>query len=127
MPARSALTAIAADEVFQKLLDHPEGVLLCKVDPERNWEQVRTADQKAVLNPPADPRPVPQSRDPRGHRLPQESGVSLRPANRRTNRLQRQHRSPRPQLEEEAPRELSEDAPSRWRRSSASPTVRGSV
>jgi anaerobic selenocysteine-containing dehydrogenase len=41
-----------ADEVFQKLLDHPEGVLLCKVDPEKNWEQVRTADQKAVLNPP---------------------------------------------------------------------------
>ena len=43
----------AADELFQKLLDHPEGALLCKVDPERNWEQVRTADHKAVLNPPA--------------------------------------------------------------------------
>ena len=43
----------AADELFQKLLDHPEGVLLCKVDPERNWEEVRTADHKAVLNPPA--------------------------------------------------------------------------
>jgi anaerobic selenocysteine-containing dehydrogenase len=43
----------AADEVFQQLLDHPEGVLLCKVDPARNWEQVRTADNKAVLNPPA--------------------------------------------------------------------------
>jgi Molybdopterin oxidoreductase len=42
----------AADEVFQKLLDHPEGVLLCKVDPKRNWEQVRTADQKAVLDRP---------------------------------------------------------------------------
>ncbi|MFI5398223.1 MAG: molybdopterin-dependent oxidoreductase [Candidatus Binatia bacterium] len=42
-----------ADEVFQELLDHPEGVLLCKVDPNRNWEQVRTADQKAVLDPPA--------------------------------------------------------------------------
>ncbi|MBI4514701.1 MAG: molybdopterin-dependent oxidoreductase [Deltaproteobacteria bacterium] len=41
-----------ADEVFQKLLDHPEGVMLCQVDPERNWEQVRTADHKAVLNPP---------------------------------------------------------------------------
>ncbi len=41
-----------ADEVFQKLLDHPEGILLCKVDPQKNWEQVRTADQKAVLNPP---------------------------------------------------------------------------
>jgi anaerobic selenocysteine-containing dehydrogenase len=43
----------AANELFQQLLDHPEGVLLCRVDPERNWEQVRTADQKAVLNPAA--------------------------------------------------------------------------
>jgi anaerobic selenocysteine-containing dehydrogenase len=42
----------AVEEVYQKLLDHPEGVLLCKIDPERNWEQVRTADHKAVLNPP---------------------------------------------------------------------------
>ncbi len=41
-----------AEEVFQALLDHPEGVLLCRVDPERNWQQVRTVDQKAVLNPP---------------------------------------------------------------------------
>jgi len=40
------------EELFQKLLDHPEGVLLCSVDPQRNWEQVRTADHKAVLNPP---------------------------------------------------------------------------
>ena len=41
------------EEVFQALLDHPEGVLLCQVDPQRNWEQVRTADQKAILNAPA--------------------------------------------------------------------------
>lgn len=43
----------AADEVFQALLDHPEGVRLCTVDAEKNWEQVRTPDHKAVLNPPA--------------------------------------------------------------------------
>lgn len=42
----------APDEVFQTLLDHPEGVLLCRVDPDRNWEQVQTPDGKAVLNPP---------------------------------------------------------------------------
>ncbi|HSQ02542.1 MAG TPA: molybdopterin-dependent oxidoreductase, partial [Burkholderiales bacterium] len=42
----------AADELFQLLLAHPEGVLLCRVDPARNWDQVRTADGKAVLNPP---------------------------------------------------------------------------
>ncbi len=41
-----------ADEVFQALLDHPEGALLCRVDPQRNWQQVRTPDHKAVLNPP---------------------------------------------------------------------------
>jgi anaerobic selenocysteine-containing dehydrogenase len=43
----------AGDEVFQKLIEHPEGVLLCRVDPARNWEQVRTADKKAILNAPA--------------------------------------------------------------------------
>jgi anaerobic selenocysteine-containing dehydrogenase len=40
------------EAVFNKLLEHPEGVLLCKVDPEKNWEQVRTDDGKVVLNPP---------------------------------------------------------------------------
>ena len=42
----------AAEEVFQKLVEHPEGVLLCKMDAEKNWEQVQTADKKAVLDPP---------------------------------------------------------------------------
>lgn len=42
----------AAEELFQRLLDHPEGVLLCRVDAARNWEQVRTPDGKAVLNSP---------------------------------------------------------------------------
>lgn len=43
----------APEQVYQAILAHPEGVLLCKVDPERNWEEVRTPDHKAILNPPA--------------------------------------------------------------------------
>jgi anaerobic selenocysteine-containing dehydrogenase len=42
----------AGAEVFQKLLDHPEGVLLCRTDPAENWELVRTPDKKAVLDVP---------------------------------------------------------------------------
>jgi anaerobic selenocysteine-containing dehydrogenase len=42
----------AGEEVYQKLLDHPEGVLLCRADPEQNWELVRTDDKKAVLDLP---------------------------------------------------------------------------
>ncbi len=42
----------AAAELYEKIIAHPEGVLLCKVDPEKNWEQVRTPDHKAVLNAP---------------------------------------------------------------------------
>ena len=42
----------AGAEIFQKLVDHPEGVLLCSVDPEQNWEQIRTPDKKAILNAP---------------------------------------------------------------------------
>jgi formate dehydrogenase len=40
----------AGEEVYQKLLDHPEGVLLCRADPSSNWELVRTPDKKAVLD-----------------------------------------------------------------------------
>ena len=40
------------EELFGKLLDHPEGLLLCKVDADANWEQVRTPDHKVVLDPP---------------------------------------------------------------------------
>lgn len=40
------------DELYQKLLDHPEGVLLCRVDPNDNWQEVRTPDHKVVLDPP---------------------------------------------------------------------------
>jgi len=42
----------AGEELYQKLLDHPEGVLLCRIDPTRNWELVRTPDKKAVLDAP---------------------------------------------------------------------------
>jgi anaerobic selenocysteine-containing dehydrogenase len=42
----------AGEEVYQKLLDHPEGVLLCRTDPTENWELVRTPDKKAVLDTP---------------------------------------------------------------------------
>ena len=31
----------AGEEVFQKLLDHPEGVLLYRTDPTENWELLR--------------------------------------------------------------------------------------
>lgn len=40
------------EEIFQKLLEHPEGILLCRVDPADNWSQIRTPDKKAVLNAP---------------------------------------------------------------------------
>jgi len=50
------------DEVFNKLLEHPEGVLLCKVDAEKNWEQVQTDGGKAV-QPAGRPRHVPTPRD----------------------------------------------------------------
>jgi anaerobic selenocysteine-containing dehydrogenase len=42
----------AGEEVYQKLLDHPEGVLLCRVDPTENWELIPTPDKKAVLDTP---------------------------------------------------------------------------
>ena len=42
----------AAAELFQKLVDHPEGILLCRVDPTQNWDLLRTSDKKAVLDAP---------------------------------------------------------------------------
>ena len=42
----------APAEVFQALLDHPEGVKLCETDMASNWENVRTPDHKIVLNAP---------------------------------------------------------------------------
>jgi anaerobic selenocysteine-containing dehydrogenase len=40
------------EQIFQKLLEHPEGMLLCRVDPADNWSLVRTPDKKAVLDAP---------------------------------------------------------------------------
>ncbi len=42
----------APEQVFQAILDHPEGVELCKVDAANNWESLRTPDKKVILNPP---------------------------------------------------------------------------
>jgi anaerobic selenocysteine-containing dehydrogenase len=39
------------EELFQTILDHPEGASLCTVDPNNNWDQVRTPDKRAVLDP----------------------------------------------------------------------------
>jgi anaerobic selenocysteine-containing dehydrogenase len=38
------------EQVFRKLLEHPEGLLLCRVDPSDNWSLVRTEDKKAILD-----------------------------------------------------------------------------
>jgi len=40
------------EALFEKLLEHPEGLLLCRVDPDQNWSYVRTPDGKAVLDAP---------------------------------------------------------------------------
>ena len=43
----------AGEEVYQKLLDHPEGVLAVPDQiPTENWELVRTPDKMAVLDTP---------------------------------------------------------------------------
>ena len=41
----------AGAEVVQALVDNPQGVMLCRVDAHANWDQVKTPDNKAVLNP----------------------------------------------------------------------------
>ncbi|MBW1686165.1 MAG: hypothetical protein JRS35_14015, partial [Deltaproteobacteria bacterium] len=40
------------EALFEKLLEHPEGLLLCRVDPSQNWSHVSTSDGKAVLDAP---------------------------------------------------------------------------
>ena len=40
------------EALFQKVMDHPEGLLVCRTDPEQNWSQLRTADKRAVLHSP---------------------------------------------------------------------------
>ncbi|MCP5069182.1 MAG: molybdopterin-dependent oxidoreductase, partial [bacterium] len=41
-----------AQALFEKLLENPQGLLLCRSDPKDNWSQVRTPDQMAVLGVP---------------------------------------------------------------------------
>lgn len=43
------LTPFLGDELFQKLLDHPEGILIGKLDPDKNLEKLRTPDKKIHL------------------------------------------------------------------------------
>jgi anaerobic selenocysteine-containing dehydrogenase len=40
------LTSFLGDELFQKLLDCPEGILIGKLDPDKNLEKLRTPDKK---------------------------------------------------------------------------------
>jgi len=40
------------EEIFQQLLDHPEGIWVGKVDPENNFAEVKTADGKFNLHIP---------------------------------------------------------------------------
>jgi anaerobic selenocysteine-containing dehydrogenase len=43
------LSPLAGEELFQKLLDHPEGLMIAKVDPEANLDRLKTADKKIHL------------------------------------------------------------------------------
>jgi len=40
------------EEIFQKIIDHPEGIWVGKVDPENNFAQIKTADGKTNLHIP---------------------------------------------------------------------------
>jgi anaerobic selenocysteine-containing dehydrogenase len=43
------VTPLTGDMLFQKLLDHPEGILLGKVDPDANLKNLKTSDGKIHL------------------------------------------------------------------------------
>jgi anaerobic selenocysteine-containing dehydrogenase len=43
---------VPGEALFEKLLEHPEGLLLCRVDPNQNWSLLQTPDEKAVLDAP---------------------------------------------------------------------------
>ncbi len=43
------VTPFLGDNLFQRLLDHPEGILIGKLDPERNLEKLRTPNKKIQL------------------------------------------------------------------------------
>ena len=40
------------EEIFRKILDHPEGIWVGEVDPERNLEQLKTADGRICMHIP---------------------------------------------------------------------------
>jgi anaerobic selenocysteine-containing dehydrogenase len=40
---------LVGDELFRKLLDHPEGIVIAKVDPEANLDKIRTSDKRIHL------------------------------------------------------------------------------
>lgn len=44
------LNPLASEGLFRKLLDHPEGIMIAKVNPEANLERVRTADRRIHLH-----------------------------------------------------------------------------
>ncbi|KAF0155359.1 MAG: anaerobic dehydrogenase typically selenocysteine-containing [Syntrophaceae bacterium] len=41
-----------AEEIFQKIVDHPEGIWVGKVDPEKNFTEIKTKDGKIDLHIP---------------------------------------------------------------------------
>jgi len=43
------VTPFLGNDLFQNLLDHPEGILIGKLDPDNNLEKLRTADKKIHL------------------------------------------------------------------------------
>jgi len=43
------LSPLAGEALFRKLLDHPEGIVIAKVDPEANLHRLRTEDGKIHL------------------------------------------------------------------------------
>jgi anaerobic selenocysteine-containing dehydrogenase len=43
------VSPLTGDILFQSLLEHPEGILVGRLDPERNLEELRTADKTIQL------------------------------------------------------------------------------
>lgn len=43
------VTRFLGDDLFQELLNHPEGIIIGKLDPEKNLEKLRTPDKKIHL------------------------------------------------------------------------------
>jgi anaerobic selenocysteine-containing dehydrogenase len=43
------LSPLAGDELFTKLLDHPEGIMIAKVDEEANLDRIRTPEKRIHL------------------------------------------------------------------------------